>query len=131
MSSQKKLFTAKQIVCSCIFGSVVLSMIMILINGVKLSYNKYDIITRLFYLLLFSSLIIYSIYMNDSMFGFITLYQFMSIFLVVGFSQIVKISFSKDFVNQHKIYSNLFVFNINSLFIFLLHFIVYSFFYKY
>lgn len=131
MSSQKKLFTANQIVFSCIIGSVVLSMIMILINGVKLKYSKYDMITRLFYFLLFSSLIVYNIYMNDDMFGFITLYQFMSIGLIVVVYQTVKMSFSKDFVNQYESYSNLFVFNINLLFIFSLHFIVYLLFYKY
>lgn len=127
MNLISKIFTPRQIVISWIFGTMILSSLMILYNNMKL---KKDICSSIFLFTMTVVGLVFNIHQDDNIVSFVIFNQLSSIMTVL-----LVIPIKKDMNRSIKIeifpkFSNIFTFNMNSFFIFSLYSSIYFIFYK-
>lgn len=127
MKSKLKVFTAKQIIYSWIFGTMVLSSLMILINSIKI---KKDILGSFFFFFASFMTLIYHINQNNNVIDLFIFNQINSILTTLLIIIIMKKSSYKELISNYDKYKGFTIIVINSTFLLSIYSISYNF-YKY
>jgi hypothetical protein len=114
-------------VFSWIFGTAMLSSLMILYNNMQL---KRDIKGIIFFFIMTVLILSFNIHKNDNILGMIFFNQLYSVMTVLLALQIKKDMNKSDKFENFPKFSNLFSFNMNSFFILSLYFSIYFIIYK-
>lgn len=127
MKYEVKIFTEKQIIYSWIFGTMVLSTLMILINSIKL---KKDIAGSIFFTIAAFTTLIYNASQHNNIIDLFIHNQLSSILTTLLIIILMKKSSYKDLTNKYDKYDELTIIIVNSTFLTSIYVIIYNI-YKY
>lgn len=127
MKSKVKVFTETQIIYSWIFGTMVLSTLMILINSIKL---KKDIAGSIFFTIAAFTTLIYNVAQSNNIIDLFIFNQLSSILTTLLIIILMKKSSYKDSINKYDKYDGLTIIIVNSTFLISIYTIIFNI-YKY